>query len=59
MSLAVTSLYEKDGVTYCRFEMGLKGWREDHQRLIRLEGVLENVSAESVAGKSLCRLNTS
>jgi hypothetical protein len=60
-AILVSRLYEKGGVTYCRFEMDFNGWRvgeayeDSHKRYLASSGgIIENVLADFVAGKSLC-----
>jgi len=57
----VSRLHDEDGVTYCRFEMGLSGWRigeqhqDFHQRMLRdLGKIIGEVSASFVIDKAFC-----
>jgi len=57
----VSRLYENNGTTYCKFEMGLDGWRVEegnknfHQEMLRRSGrILGHVSASFVSEKSFC-----
>jgi hypothetical protein len=60
-AVLVSRLHEKDGTTYCKFEMGLDGWpvgegnKNFHQAMLNNSGrILGHFSANFVAEKSFC-----